>query len=390
MEGLMDFNNILDPEQINDLFTGEEETPPTEEQKPSGEEANVEETLNTKNNEITDVPINELFGETQESVGNEDNNTKEVKETPPPEKKGESSNFYSSIAKALKEDGVFPDLDDDSVSGSDSAEKFRELINKQVEARLNETQKRINEALNLGVEPDEIKTSEGNLAFLKGLKEEQFNDASGEEGENLRKNLIYNDFINRGYSEERAAKEVKKSFDAGTDFEDAKEALASNIDFYNKKYNALIEEKKALIEKENKAMQEFNDSVSKEIIEGKDAFEGYVSSKDLRQKIYKNISKRDLKDKDGNPLTALEKYQRENPIEFVKKLGYLFTVTDGFKNLDNLLNSKVKEEAKKGVKNLEKVINSTSRNNDGSFKFVTGSSDDANANFNNFEIDLNV
>ena len=29
-------------------------------------------------------------------------------------------------------------------------------------------------------------------------------------------------------------------------------------------------------------------------------------------------------------------------------------------------------------------------NNDGSFKFVTGSSDDANANFNNFEIDLNV
>ena len=34
--------------------------------------------------------------------------------------------------------------------------------------------------------------------------------------------IIFQDFLNRGYSKERAAREVQKSFNAGTDIDDAK------------------------------------------------------------------------------------------------------------------------------------------------------------------------
>ena len=56
--------------------------------------------------------------------------------------------------------------------------------------------------------------------------------------------MIFQDFINRGYSKERASREVKKSLDSGTDIEDANEALKSNKEFFKDKYNELINDAK--------------------------------------------------------------------------------------------------------------------------------------------------
>ena len=69
-------------------------------------------------------------------------------------------------------------------------------------------------------------------------------NSENNEGENLRKQLIYQDYINRGFSKERATREVKRSFDSGSDLEDAKEALESNINFFKNKYEDLIKEAK--------------------------------------------------------------------------------------------------------------------------------------------------
>jgi hypothetical protein len=43
--------------------------------------------------------------------------------------------------------------------------------------------------------------------------------------ENFRKSLIFQDLINRGYSQQKAEKEVQKSINAGTDIDDAIDAL---------------------------------------------------------------------------------------------------------------------------------------------------------------------
>jgi hypothetical protein len=55
----------------------------------------------------------------------------------------------------------------------------------------------------------------------------------------------------------------------------------------------------------------------------------------------------------------------------MKYVGLIYTLTDGFKNLDGLVKGKVNKEVKKGLKNLENTINGSSRNSDGSLKFVT-------------------
>jgi len=96
--------------------------------------------------------------DTPESVGSEENNKGHEEDTNS-DKDGTSpkTNFYSSIASALKEEGIFPDLDDKDIDSVQEAEDFRDLIDRQIQAGLEETQKRVLDALNAGVEPNIIK-----------------------------------------------------------------------------------------------------------------------------------------------------------------------------------------------------------------------------------------
>ena len=66
----------------------------------------------------------------------------------------------------------------------------------------------------------------------------------------------------------------------------------------------------------------------------------------------------------------------DNKEDFIKNLGIIFTLTDGFKNLDGLVKSKVRKEVKKGLRELENVINNTSRTSDGTLRFTGGVNED--------------
>lgn len=97
-----------------------------------------------------------------------------------------------------------------------------------------------------------------------------------------------------------------------------------------------------------------------------------------RQKIFDNIAKPVYTDeKTGEKLTAIQKYERENRIDFLKNISMVFTLTDGFKNFDGLIKNKVRKELNKGIKELEHTINNTSRTTNGSLNFVSGASEDS-------------
>ena len=66
----------------------------------------------------------------------------------------------------------------------------------------------------------------------------------------------------------------------------------------------------------------------------------------------------------------------ENKTDFMKNLGLLFTLTDGFKNLDGLVKNKVRKEVKKGLRELENTLNNTTRTSDGNLKFVSNVNED--------------
>lgn len=375
MEEELSLDNILGAEEIENLFVEDEDTQDTP--PANGEPPKEEEEPDKDKEETTEVvDVDNLFTDTPESVGSGKENTEEKEDTTPKGDGTSPKNFYSSIAKALKEEGIFPDLDDEGLSKVKDPEDFRDLIDQQIKAGLDERQKRIDEALNAGVEPTEIRKYENTINFLDSIKEENISD-EGDKGEKLRKDLIYQDFINRGYSKERAAREVQKSFNAGTDIDDAKEALKSNIDFFKDKYDELVNEVKSEAEQEEKERKEQAEKLKSSILNDKDVFGDLSIDKSTRQKIYDNIAKPVYKDPEtGEYFTAIQKYEMENRTDFLKNIGLLFTLTDGFKNLDGLVKGKVKKEVKKGLKELEHTLNNTARTSDGNLKFVSGVDED--------------
>ena len=377
MEETLSLDNILGADEIENLFVDDEET---QETPPVNEETSENEDKDKNKEETTEVvDVDTLFTEEPESVGSgKEDDTKEKEGTESDKDKGTSpkNNFYSSIAKALKEEGIFPDLDDETANKIKAPEDFAEAVEKQIQARFDERQKRIDEALNAGIESSEIKKYENTIEYLNSLQDSALSDES-DKGEKLRQQLIFQDFINRGYNKERAQREVQKSFNSGTDIEDAKEALASNKEFFQNEYNNLIKEAQEERKKEAQERKEQAEKLKKSILEDTNVFGDIQIDKATRQRVFDNISKPVYKDPEtGELFTAIQKYEMENSTEFLKNVGLLFTLTDGFKNLDGLVKGKVRKEVKKGLRELEHTLNNTSRTSDGNLKFVSGVEDD--------------
>lgn len=380
MEEELILDNILGAEEIENLFVDDEvqDTSPEDEVTPDQEDGKEDKKNKEKDEETTEViDVDNLFTDEPESVGSGKDNIKGKEDTSSREDStSPQKTIYSSIAKALKEEGIFPDLDDEVLSKVKEPEDFRDLVEQQIKAGLEERQKRIDDALNYGIEPTEIKRYENTLNFLDSVKEENITDES-DKGEELRKNLIFQDFINRGYSRERATREVQKSFNAGTDIEDAKEALKSNTEYFKGKYDDLIEDAKLEAQKEEEDRKEQANKLKESILNGKNILGDLSIDKTTRQKIYDNISKPIYKDPEtGEYYTAIQKYEKDNRVDFLKYLGLIFTLTDGFKSLDGLVKGKVKKEVKNGLRDLEHAINNTARSSDGNLKFVSGVDED--------------
>lgn len=357
----LDLGNILSGDEIATLF----EEPPKKEPK--------EEPKEEKKEETTDFDEENPFGTSQkESVGSEDEDIQGKGDT---DNKGISSspknkNFYSSITDALVVDGIFPDLDKETIQNVKTPEDFQKIIEEQINARFTEKEKRINDALNNKVEPSIIQQYESTIDYLNNINDDSLS-AEDEEGENLRRQLIYNDYLNRGFSKTRAEKMVNDAINNGTDVDDAKDALQGIKDFYNNKYKEILDSAKENEKKLAEERTKQSENLKKSIMEDKNLYGDVDVDKATRTKIYDFITKPVYKDSNGNYMTALQKYQSENTIEAMKNFAICYTLTNGFKDWSKLGSKQAKKEVKKGLANLEKVINSTSRNNDGSLGFVS-------------------
>lgn len=362
MEGL-DFENILDDEQMSSLFSGEEE----QEEEISSEETETE-------NDTAEVDPDEMFEGLPESVGSEEH--KDNEEDTPDANGGTSPDVFSSIATAFAEEGIFPDLDEDTIKGINSAATFRKAIEEQMKAGLTEQQKRVTEALDNDVEPSQIKQYESLISYLDGVSEDDLK-AEGDEGDMLRKKLIFQDYINRGFSKERAEKMVNKTFENGTEIEDAEEALESNKTYFKNAYQQILDDAKA--EKENERAEELKkaERIKKSILEDDIKFFGDVEiDKATRQAAFDAISKPIYKDpKTGQTYTAVQKMELDNPEEFMAKIGLLCALTDNLRSIDGLVKKKVKKEVKRGFSALESKINNTSRDSRGNLRFSSGVDD---------------
>lgn len=366
-------NSMLSSVDIDNLFTGGSDGEQSEENDapvPKDDETKLKSPAENK------VDPDSLFSE---GVGGEENDAKET-EGAGADGGGSSPNgkFYSSIAEAFIEDGIFQSLDKDRANTIVTAEDLASAVEDEVTSRLDERMKRIDEALRYGVEPTEIQRYENTLQYLNGIDEKSVR-AETQEGERIRRYLIYNDFLDRGYSEQRANREVEKSFKGGTDVDDAIDAARSLRESYKEAYDELVSDARKETEQRQEETRKQAEEMRRQIMEDTTAFGGLEIDKATRRKIYDTISKPVWKDKEsGMTLTALQKAERDDRMNFLKNVGMIYTLTDGFKSLDKLVGGKVRKEMKKGLRELESKLNNTARTSDGQLRFASGDLDRKN------------
>lgn len=287
----------------------------------------------------------------------------------------------SSILTALKDDGVLPDIDNDAITKATSPEDFASLIESQVNARLDARSKRIAEALDNNVPTDVIQNYENAISYLDSLSEESISEASAS-GEQLRKQLIYQDFLNKGFKPERATREAEKSITAGTDLEDAVLALESNKEFFTESYHKQIRENKTIVDAQRVAIKEEQEKFNKMVTETTEPFPGIKLDSVTRNKILTNATKVIDKGEDGVPYTKLQKFIKDNPSKAQYYLSLFYTLTDEFSNLNKLIGKSVVQQTNKKVSNIEKVLNSSATFNDSGNSIFKKPADEQSKFFN--------
>ena len=299
----------------------------------------------------------------------------------------DKSKFYKSIAKALKDDGVV-DVDDETLDNiKDSNDFVNNIINKKINDGIDDVTKRVYDALTAGVQAPVIKQYENTINILKTIENADIED-EGEGGEDVRKKLIFQQYINRGFNDEKAKKEVEKAFNAGTDIDDAKDALSDNLEFFQNQYNDLIEQSRK--DNENRMAQKKQelDTLKKSVMSDSDEWKDFNVNDTLKQKIYDNITRPAYKGQNGETYTEIQKYERENRIGFLKNVSMCYTLTNGFTDFSGLSKAKVRKEVSKGMRELESALNSTSRTSSGALKFITNTNDDPESSSKGWDIDV--
>lgn len=326
------------------------------------------------------IDENNLFdGNTPILDNNDDSNNQDIINP--------NNTSYSIFASALAEEGIFTSIAEEDISKVSSAEDLVSLIDKEVSLRLDEKQRRIDEALNASVSPKEVTQYENVISYLDGLDDITINSEEAE-GTTLRENLIYQDFINRGFSEDRAKRETAKSFNAGSDIEDAKEALESVKSFYKDKYKNIITENKTKIESDKAAEITKHKKIETSILKDKEIIPGIELNEATRKQIADNLYKPVHTDKNGNKISNIQKFQNENPEEFMSKLAVIFTLTNGFKDFSKIVTPIVNKETKKAINMLDRQLNNPS-NSTGSPSFFNGIQDENSNDTGAFELDIN-
>ena len=314
----------------------------------------------------------------KETETKQEETKKEVVENPKDAESEGSPNLSSSIARALADDGVLQTLDDEKINNIKDAESLIEAFREELRNQLDEKQKRIDDALTYGVEPTKIQQYEQWIKTLDEVTDDVL-EAEGAKSENYRKNLIYQNYLVKGFDEEEAKDMVNRSVESGNDMNDAKKALNSLKNYYKKAYDDEIADAKKQydkqVEKQKKQLKDLKDS----ILNDDEFFEQFEIGKPTRQKILDVVTKPSIVDGD-NRITPIQKFIKDDPNKANKIIGTLYVITDGFTKFDGILKGTVKKQVRESVKNLERALNNT-KPIDGSLSLKTGVSEN-----NNFKI----
>ena len=260
-----------------------------------------------------------------------------------------SPKFFSSLVQALKEGGILEDIKDDDIKSQDDFFKVLEDGIKQREfADLNDAQKEYLEALREGIPHEDIIAHQQNIEAYNSITDDAIEEESTD-GEDLRRTIITNNYLSKGFSETKAKKLIDKIFESGEDVDEAKDALneLKTIEKQTFEQNKakLAEQKKI----QQKAEKESIDKLNKIVKETKEIIPGLAIPQALKNDVIKGLTQPVAFTEDNRPLDIISKFLYDNPIDGRFKLAYILKATKDLTNMGVLENKKAKKDAWKNL-----------------------------------------
>jgi len=339
MEGLnLEDLNFEDDANVFDAFAE------TTGDKPEGEELNIQNPAE----ENTNIPASEspsgsesvATGDEIKIQGQADKANSEVEADSSSPKLNDSEKLYSTLATHLITKGALSDLDPSTIK---SVDDLNAAIEKETLSRLDSKQKAINEAMNVGAPTTEVAKTVDMIEQLKGITEDQVNHVNNDE---LRLNLIAQDFINKGYDSNRAQTMAQRSIDAGTGVDDAKFALDVILKGEQRKYEGLIEAAKM---EEEKSIASIKDYLGSE----KNALADIKLNSDQQEEIFSQMTT-----DAGNKRSKFIDYQVQNPVQSRVQLETLYYLTKEFTDF-SVFGAKATTKASNDLESLLRGTNFT-------------------------------
>jgi len=265
----------------------------------------------------------------------------------------------SLFASALAEEGVITNLPE---GGIKTFEELTELMRTEIRsnelAGLNDAQKDYLKALEQGITHSEYTDSQSKISSLDSIK-----DADLKENEDLQRQFIVDDFVSKGYSKEKADKFAQRSFDLGTNAEDALESLtAKREEAIASKAQLAIDRAKQIKTQEEDYVKIQADIKEKVFDEKKEIIPGIKFSKKVADEVYQALTKPAGYTKDNQPLTRAQQVRMKDPLDFEHKINTLLVLT---KDLSDFSVFEGRSTSKKAKEFIEKIKTSSSTETNG-------------------------
>lgn len=295
----------------------------------SGEDPGLKKELEFVNSEeTTEVSEGSEEGSTVKEYENIDEETPDSEESP--------SSPLTSLTSALREDGVLSSLSDDELKNIKSGEDLINVIRKQIESNeysdLNEDQQEYLKAMRSGVPEVEYRQTKKTVDQLSRLNPD---DLESDDAENFRKQLLVQDFLNKGFEESEAEKYALRSVELGEDIADSKKALGRIKADEEKRLKQLSLDAE---NKQKQATEEYNKRVNDlklKVNNTNEILPNVKINEATQGKIFDLMTKTAGYDRNNNPVNAVVKNMMEDQ-DYLVKLNYLHVLTDGFKDFGSL------------------------------------------------------
>lgn len=274
-----------------------------------------------------------------------------------------SPSFIADFASALAKDGVITGIDEDKLKDITSISALRDAIagtiSKNEFSDLDDRAKEVLAAIRAGVPVEKIEQFHNTEIQLAQYTEDKFIDDDNDDEEALnykaevRRNLIFNDYRIKGFSEDVAKRKTDASFNSGDDIEDAKIAIESIKATANNKKQAEFQAAQANKQK----YEEARESLKTTVLKTEEIIPGIKVSEEMRRNIAEALTVPTGRTKEGQLRTVVSDKRSENTQRFDTRLNYLIALGMFDEKPDMSMFTNIKVSS--AVAELEKNLNSS-------------------------------